>query len=427
MTAGVQLLAIPIAVNALGHEQFALYAMLTAAVGWLSLATIGIGPVLVVDIAEAAAADDRVTEQRLLTSALLPVLSATLLVGIALQVFAQTASLTRLFGPRYLDNAGTITTGLALLVGFILAQCVLSVVEAAQMGHQEQHVLNVTTIAANALTIPTIIFVVNLAPSVPGMIVATNAPLLVFRAANAALFFRRRPYLCPAFRHFSKADCGRLLRSGVAFSLASGLGNFLCHLLPVMLVGRSRGAQETAAFAVAMNALVLASGMASMISVALWPAISDSRARRETDWTRRAYRRLLVYGMAYGCLTGIAFGVFGGPLFRMWIGSSVHMGGPLLASLGLYSVLMMWEGVHFNFLIGMKVVVLPSVLFLSRGVFSVIVTHLTLGSLGPAGPFLSLSAGVVLFTLLPLTVVTRVRLSELAVPGAERAGSGEPA
>jgi O-antigen/teichoic acid export membrane protein len=406
----VQLLAVPIAVNALGHDQFALYAMLAAAVGWLSLATIGIGPVLAVGIAEAAATDDRTVERRLFTSALLPILLITLLAGVALQILVRTVPLTALFGPRYLHSADTISAGLALLVGFFLAQCVLSVVEAAQLGYQEQHLLNLATIGGNALSVATIIVAARLAPSVLGMIVAVNGPLLLFRLANAAVFFARRAYLYPAARHFSGSDCRRLLSSGVVFSLASGVGNFFCHLLPVMLVGRALGAEDGTAFAVGMNALIMASGMASVISVSLWPAISDSRARRDIGWTRLAYRRSLLYGTIYGCAMGTMFGLLGAPLFRLWVGPSIHMGAPLLASLGLYCALMMWETVHFHFLIGMKQVMLPSMLYLLRSVFAVVCTQLTLPSLGLGAPFLWLSVSVVLFTLLPLTLATRHQL-----------------
>ena len=65
----MQVVALPIAVKALGNKQFVLYSMLISAVGWLSLVNLGIGPALTVNIAEAAVLKDRETEKRLFNSA----------------------------------------------------------------------------------------------------------------------------------------------------------------------------------------------------------------------------------------------------------------------------------------------------------------------------------------------------------------------
>ena len=69
----------------------------------------------------------------------------------------------------------------------------------------------------------------------------------------------------------------QLIGSGVAFSLATGFGNFLCHQLPVVFMGNRLPSDEAASFAVALNALLIAAGMVSMVTVSLWPAISDGR------------------------------------------------------------------------------------------------------------------------------------------------------
>ena len=62
----VQLIAVPIAISALGIERFGVYAMLTALLNWLNMATVGVLPGLTVQIVTANANMDRKKKRRFL-------------------------------------------------------------------------------------------------------------------------------------------------------------------------------------------------------------------------------------------------------------------------------------------------------------------------------------------------------------------------
>ena len=412
MTAIVQIIALPVAIRALGNKQFVLYAMLASAVGWLSLVNIGIGPALAVRIAEATARKDRLAEKQFLTSALLPILSIVFFIGIVFFFVIQYARITSLFGQNYIESGNIIKEGISVLVVLFLLQTVLSVVEAAQLGYQEQYILNLMAMASNMVCIIAIIFVAKYKPSVIWMIFAVNIPPFIFRIANVIIFFVKRSFLLPSINNFSWTVCKSLLSNGFIFSLAGGLGNFLCHQFPVIMAGRDWSSQDATSFAVAMNALIIASGMISMVTISLWPAISDSIARGEHDWVRLTYRRILMYSIIYGTFVGVIFAVFGTRLFRLWYGQSIYISQPLGIFLGLYFVLLMLENATFTMLIGMKLIIIPSILYLARSIFSIILMLTLLKFIGTSGPFISLCISVCIFTLVPFTLLSRHALRE---------------
>lgn len=411
-TAIIQIAALPMALVALGPHHFVLYAMLAAAVGWLGLVNIGVGPPLTVMMSEAAAAGDRVQEQRLFSSALFPVALVVLTTSLGVVIALRVIPTDGVFGAAYVADRPTIIAGLSILAAIFLAQTLVSVVEAAQLGYQEQYRLNAMAIGGNLASAAAIVGVVTVSPTVVGMIAAVSVPPLLFRIANAAGVMWHRPYLRPKLAAVSRDVSRRLVGSGVAFSLATGVGNFLCHQFPVVLMGNRLPSDEAASFAVTMNALLIAAGMVSMVTVSLWPAISDGMARGERAWVERAAQRTLHYSVGYGLLVGAVFAVFGRLVFRLWFGAAIDVGPALSSALGLYFFLLMWENAYFAVLIGMKDIAVPSLLYIGRSLFAVALMWLLVARVGASAAFIALAASVGLFTLLPFRARVRRLLAD---------------
>src|SRR4029079_16951165 len=101
--------------------------------------------------------------------------------------------------------------GVWLLAMILLAQTLLSVVEAAQLGHQEQHHFNAMAMGGNLTSAAAIVLVAVFAPTVVGMVAAVGVPPVCFRIANAVWFMRGRPYLRPTLGGMSWDLCRALL------------------------------------------------------------------------------------------------------------------------------------------------------------------------------------------------------------------------
>ena len=411
MTVAVQVLAMPIAIRALGSEGFALYAVLAAALSWVGLANVGIGPGLVLGIASAAARRERATESRLFTSALVPVLVSAVALGLLLGIAIQLIPAANMFGPNYAQSAPTIRVGLLILLSFMLLQALLTVIEAAQIGHQEQYILNLWTMLGGLFTLVALVSVAKLTPTVVGMILAVNTPPLIARFVNSIRFMNGRRYLMPRREAFAWSDSKTLLLSGLAFSLV-GIGSFLNHQVPVILVGRTLDTLVTATFAAVMSVFMMGFGMVSMVAVPLWPAIADSLTRGEIAWARGAYRKLLFYSMLYAVLVGAVLMIAGRPVLRLWFGQGINPSESLMALLGFYFVLAMWEYVHYMVLVGLKQIRVPSLIYLGRSLLTVVLVSLLIPKRGSEGAIIGLCMSVLLVTSWSFPYLTHLALQK---------------
>lgn len=407
----VQIVAMPVAAAALGSHGFALFAMLTAAVGWLALANVGIGPALVVGLAGARASNS-IAAEKYVTSALAPLclFTGAAAIGALLLVWSNVA--TELFGPAYANDADTVKIGLSLLIGLFVAQSILSVYESAQTAYQEQHVCNGYLAAGSLLCVAATVFVASNSSKVVAILVAMTVPQALCRIVNAANFARAHGAANAKRSRFDKNLSVSLLKSGASFSLAGGVANVLAHIYPVLLVGRTSPPDVTAAFAATMNLVLLASGITAMLSTPLWAPIADSVARREAYWARRAYRQLLWVTLLIGFLLA-TFLITKGPwLFQVWFRGVVTPSSELTTAAALYLFVLCWEASHFSILIGLGHIYAASWLICLRAVVgAALAVAWTAGS--PTIPFLAMTIATLLVSAIPLRVMVVKKLAEL--------------
>jgi O-antigen/teichoic acid export membrane protein len=396
----LQFLAMPLAIRALGSKQFAVYAMLSAAMSWISVAGLGMGPMLVTQIASAAAVGDYRAQRRLFVSALAPTLAALLLGVSAVSALLILRPSTLGWLARYDVPRTTILAVGLLFGGSFCLHVVLSLVESLQTGHQEQHFLNSYAFASNVASTLALLVVVWLWPTLIGIALAVNVFSLLARIVNSVRFLKARPYLRPCWEDFDRPTCRSLVKGGAAYSLQS-VGSFLNHQLPLVLVGRVSSAETTATFAVVMSLFLSVFSAVSMIGSSLWPAIADSVTRADYEWPRRTYPRFRAAVMLYASAVALAFVVAGPILLRAIYGASVRPSPYLMVWAGVYFLLAAWEYCHIQYLIGFNDISFSSLFFCGRGVAVGLASWLLIPRTDGVGVFVALSASVLAVTCVP--------------------------
>lgn len=414
VTATVQLVAMPVAIRALGPENFVLYAILASAVGWAGAANLGVGPRLTIAIASASAVVDRVKEARLLTSALVPVATLCLTIAALLPLAVLLLPIDKVAGDHYVDQYKTIWVGLIVLVAVGLLQAILTVVEAAQAGYQEQYIANLFAAGGGAVSLVVLLVTATLMPSVIGMILAVSGPSVLARGVNALRFFKTRGYLRPALRMFDRYWCRTLLADGLAFSCV-GVGSFYNHQFSVVLAGRFLDTHSAATFAAVMSMFVLLFGLVSMLGVPLMPAIADSIGQRDIEWIRRTYWRFLSYSMVCAVVIGVAWMAGGRLVLRLLYGPVVEPSQVLMVECGIYFVLSIWEYVHYVVLIGLNRIRLPAVLYASRSALMAVLGPFCIVRWGAEGGLGLLCVAVAALTAGTYALLTRKAIAESAL------------
>lgn len=408
----LQLVLIPLAISALGTARFGVYVTITATLGWINMAGIGIGPGLTLQTTVAAASDDRIQEQRLFSTAFFLIVVVTIITLSILFIMVSFIGIPTLFGPRLIEFELEIRQGLVVLGLLLGANLLLSVAEATQLGHQNQHVNNSWLILGNVLTIGSLYFFVLKNPSIVAMILAVYGSITFAKILNGVSLIRKRPYLFPQFRLVSLSTVKLLLGVGLAF-LVGQFATLLYQQFSVFLVGRQLGPQDAATFAVMMQIITLVGSFVVMVTVPLWPAITDGVARNDIEWVNQSYRKTLKILMPYAFTVGTVIVVGGKRIIHLWIGPEIVPSTTLLLLFGLLFILIVWDNVHYMVLIGLGQIRFASLGSLIGAGVMILVSIFAIADLGTVGIATGLCLGRALVTTWLFPYMTSVRMAKL--------------
>lgn len=404
----VQFLAIPLAVRSLGPERFGIYTMLVSALVWIDLGRLGIGPGLTRELALAWNRGQRLREQMLFSNAMFFLLViATLIAGmLTLGYHAGASHIDFVFGSSATRFRSEILAGIIIVGGFLVAQIIFSAGEAARSAYQDDFINNLMNMLANLASLLLIFGVALFWPTIPAFALAVFGSIALGKGINLALLLSRsRPYLFPRWRYVDKMEFGPLLGASLAFWVVQ-IATLMMHNLSLVQLGRMIGAEELTPFAVVFRLLQLLSTAVLMISMPLWPAITDAAVRGDDVWIRRAYRRLIRSAMAFCTLVALAITVFGSTLIRLWAGGGVRTEFALNAVLGVYFVIWMWNHCHSTILFGLGRLWPVAYVTLAEGALVLVLAWLLIPHYGALGTAMALCGAGLATTawILPLLV-----------------------
>jgi O-antigen/teichoic acid export membrane protein len=400
LAVAVQLIAIGIAVRVLGPDALGSYLVMASVVAWLGLAAIGVGPGLTQRIAIATANDDQVGQATAFSSSLA---LAGLLVGVATVGMFVLASLAFQGKPGEPAVSADVRTAALILGLATAAQVWLSVVEAAQLGHQEQFHSNMFQALGLATVLLTFAFAGSALVTVTAFVAATACPPLAARIVNAITYVARRRYLIT--REVSFREAVAILSSSVAFA-AVQLGATASQQLGFLWLAFVAGPAATVAIGVMFRLNYAASGVVSLLTQPLWPAVAEATASDDTAWARQAYRRAVWLTFAYASAYAIGLMTVGLFLIRMWTGRNLDISQLMMFAFGLYFIAGVWAHINAITLVGLGKVWVAARVTGVEALASCVGAVLLVGAFGAIGVIVSMliASALVSDTILPVAV-----------------------
>lgn len=408
-----QLAIMPLAASALGLEVFAVYVVLLSATGWLSLANPGIAPMLSIEIARNSVSGAEGSEQTLLSSAFF--LSGAIATVVAVLALAAiyVFPVDRLFGNGYFSFRGVIQSCLLVVVVAFVAQSVLVIFEAAHIGRQRQHLVNVVMAVSAIPTLLAVVAVAKLSDSLLLILAATLVPPLIVRLIFAVSSTHIYATLTPRLRCARLSVARGLASTGGVYSLAGTFGNFLAHVLPITLVSLAYDAESTAAFGTVMNLIILISGVTAMIVGPAVPSLATAWVERRKDTVKKAYLLLLGAGMGFSLLVAALLIFFGPLIMQLWMRGQVNVDPALMFWAGVYFVFATWEVIHFTVLSALRQIKAASLLVFCRALLGALFMALYLPTGSSATPFVIMTACVMCVNAIPLFLILRTTFGRL--------------
>ena len=388
----LQLVALPIAIAALGIDRFGIYAMLTALLNWMNMAGMAITPGLTVQIVDANSTGARDAESRVFTTAFLFALMVALCMFLGLQVVFQAVGTLQLIGATARPFQEEVGSGLQILAVLMSLSIVLSTVEGAQAGYQNQYVNNLIGTLGSGLSIVAIVVVVRQHPTIPSLILAIYGAPLAARVLNMLHLFWHRSYLLPWRGHFSIDTLRTMFATGSAFLLTL-LGSFFYQSFSIYWTGHELGAAAAAQMSVMMLVITLSGSILITVTQPLWPAIQDAVLRNDIAWVENAYRRILHTLVPYIALAALALVLGGQYILDFWLKSGVTINFTTRILWGLYFFVIAWEHVTYTVLIGFSRFWFASIPFSIGAVVMLVVSVILCSTVGINGIFAALCLG----------------------------------
>jgi O-antigen/teichoic acid export membrane protein len=419
VTVVTQLLAIPLAISALGVERYGAYAMLTAVFLWTQTASTVVASALSLKLVAAHAEGDIAKEAGLFSTAFFFAAAVACLLCLALQGLVGVVDIGQVFAitqPQFIAELHQAAFWMAWILPL---NVVLSLAESAHAGYQRQYVNNLLTMAGNLVTLAALLLAVRWYPSIPVMVLAMFLPAAVGRVANLLILLRGRPHLRPAWGLADKGLLLGLLTMGAAFGVTQ-VGSFFYQQFPTFYVGRESSLTEAAYFATMMLVIAISGNFLIMFTQPLMPALRDAVARRDDAWIRSTHRLVLMRLVPYISVAALVIALAGSFLVSSLTRQPVHFD-PLTQGLwALFFWIVAWEHINYSFLVGMGRL-WPAALLYTLGSFLMLALALLLvPRYGILGAFAAMCVGPLVCTVLsfPVWIQRLIRQLDGAVQAA---------
>ncbi len=336
----VSAISLPLTVRYLGPERYGIWVTVSTSVVMLSVLDLGIANTLTNFIAEAWSADDRPRAQHYFATAFwLTVLVSLALAGCA--AFAlRTVDWASLFHLSDQVLAGQARTCVAISVIFFLAQMPLNLANRVLGGYQQAHIANYFAMINSVLGLVAIVTVVLIHGSIVSLMLAWCIAMITGSLVlNLWLLLWSKPWLHPSLGRVRLPMAREMFGQGALFFVLQLTGVVVFNS-DNLVITHYLGAAEVTPYSVAWRLTGYASMLQTLFVPALWPAFSEAWFRRDLDWIRKTYRRIMRATLIIVGSAAVVLGFAGRPIIRLWAGQTAVPDHALLWSMCLWAVLL---------------------------------------------------------------------------------------
>jgi O-antigen/teichoic acid export membrane protein len=415
----VALVTLPMARQALHAELFGIWMMLSALLGFMAFADLGVGNGVLNKITEAQAAGDRARLRKVLGSGYACTGGVGILVALAWLAWSRLSDdptiVVGRISPEHRPEAMAALTVFALVLAINIPA---SLIQRVQLGMQQGYWNGVAQFAGAGVTLVAVPLALRSDGGLAALVLATIGVQAAVNIVNTVIWLHRNGLLqLGGWR--GALDFGMvraLLRLGSMFFLLQLAASFAFQS-DAIVITQTLGQAAYGDFAIVQRLFLFVSMLMSAAMMGLWPAFGDALARGETHWVRRTLgRALLITALIMGSVC-LALTLSIGTVMQLWLGEP-H--GPPLLLTGLLAAWAVVEALG---------TVVASLLNGANLIRAQVLIAVTMGVASFAGKWLLVhpvgSAGVVLATLvayacisIPAQVLLLVRLLRRTAPGA---------
>lgn len=342
------LVIIPVLLQALGEENFGVWATVTSFTAMLVFADLGLGSGLLTKLSSAYGKDDLAHGRRLASDSYFAItVIAALGLALALAVVAWGDVATWL-GVREANRPAAEDIIAVVACGFFVTMP-LSLITRVQLGVQQAWQSNIWAAVGPLVSIP-LAWGLAARNASPAVVVAgaVAGPILVLLANNVVFFLGLRigRSLRPRLGLVSWVGIRGLVGLGSAFAGLSILSNVALNV-DNTLIAVVLGSAEVTVFAIAARLFRSIALLVSIVALPLWGANGEALARGDLAWVRRTTQGTAIGLGSLAALLAVGVVLFRERIVLAWVGPEVDTPLVLYSGFGAWLVLVAFVSPYF--------------------------------------------------------------------------------
>ena len=344
----LSLVYVPIVLNYLGDYKYGVWASILSILSWISYFDLGIGNGLRNRLSEAIASDSpRVSPKALVSSAY------AILSGVVAVVAAVCGIAIAFIDWPALLSAWDVDESLLCVVELsFLGMCfsfVLTLCNSVYYALQRAQVVNLISVCQQAVMLLSVWLLSLTAVAV--FYVASN--ILVYGVFTIYVFARNRE-LAPSPRSCSRAVAKDVGGLGIMFFITQ-IATLVLFTTDNLIVSNLFGPEQVTVYTTANKVFTVLSSLFAALVVPLWSKTTVDYARGDIAEIRRTLgkmHRLFAIAVAGVIVMVLVFK----PLVSVWLGRDLGFDDSLIALMGVYAIVYMWNTIYSQVINGLTLV-----------------------------------------------------------------------
>lgn len=345
------LLIIPLTLNYVDSETYGVWLTLSSMIAWISFFDIGINNGLRNKLAEAFAARNYELGKKYVSTTYAILTLIFLPIMIILYCVAPLLDWNSILNLPNQDP-NSLLTAILIIIGYFCTNFILSTINIVILADQRPADAAFRGLVQQVITIVVIytmtqFFEGNLINLCIGLCIA---PILVVVLFNLTLFSGRYHNISPSFKSVDLKAVPDLMKLGVQFFIIQIAGVIQFQLVNFLII-RNYGASDVTSYNIAYKYFSILTIVWSIFTAPIWTAVTDAIAKGDMQWVKGMTQKY-VKVMTFFLLAGPIMLLLSNPVYKIWIGDSVHVPFVLSFWVMLFNMVTMFGSVFVNILNG---------------------------------------------------------------------------
>jgi O-antigen/teichoic acid export membrane protein len=335
------LVTLPLARQSLNPELFGVWMMLSALLGFMAFADLGIGNGVLNQATKAKATGD----QQLLRQILVTGYAITASVG-ALLLFSwftwtqYSTEPTALAGRISTENRAEVLKALSIFAFILAVNIPASLILRVQLGVQQGYLNGFNQLAYALLTVTLVPLTLYWGGGVAELVLATLGVQAMVNTLNSVLWLHKHGMLSGHnwIQSLDTKTAALLLQTGSMFFLLQ-LAAAFAFQSDAIVITQVLGQSAYGDFAVVQKLFLFISMLLSAAMLGLWPAFGEALASNQKDWAKKALKRGIAAAAAVTSLGVITLAALMPWILEYWMKSAIQPVRGLIWVLAIWTVI----------------------------------------------------------------------------------------